>query len=88
MSFCGGPPSYYRWLNTHVQMLLALKGQIYKWVTNCRVLHDERKTYVNDDFRVLCLLESRWFLRIMKPQDARVICFVVTAYLCTSLVAP
>lgn len=88
MSFCGGPPSYYRWLNTHVQMLLALKGQIYKWVTNCRVLHDERKTYVNDDFGVLCFLESRWFLRIMKPQDVSVICFVATAYLCTSLVVP
>lgn len=91
MSLDGGPLSYFRWLNTHVQMLLALKGQMYKWMTNCRVLHDERKTYMNDGFtsvQITVFPGVLRFLRIMKPQDVNVICFVVTAYFYSSVVGP
>lgn len=91
MSLHGGPLSCYRWLNTHAQMLQALKGHMYKWMTNCRVLHDERKTYVNDGFtstQITVFPEVLRFLRNMKAQDVRVICFAVTAYLYSSVVGP
>jgi hypothetical protein len=48
MSLHSDPVSYYRWLNIHNQMLLVLKGQMYKWMTKRIALDDERKTCTNE----------------------------------------
>jgi len=48
MSLHGDLVSYCRCPNIHNQILLVWKGQMYKWMTKCIALDNERKTFRND----------------------------------------